>query len=266
LYVFLLFSTSIVYKFMYVPFQLAIQPHHVMAWAHGGAIKIHPKQQGHGHMVHITKSQHKRLMKSRVSGRPINIKMSPAHFKHNVRHGGGFFGDVWNKIKQGAKAAYNAVAPHVKPLLQKGIETLGNAAKERLQKEAEKIVDRGQKYIRGNGTKKRKGGQVMLYNNPVYDTGAYRIRKGAGGSQLYNNDVYNTGSYRQDAMEGGNIFDDIWSGVKTVAKVATPFADFIPGVGPIAKAAIRAVGGSGAKKKRKHKRKAAGLFPNGSHP
>jgi hypothetical protein len=44
-------------------------------------------------------------------------------------------------------------------------------------------------------------------------------------------------------MEGEGFFGDLWSGIKSVAKVAAPLASFVPGVGPLARAGLSALGG-----------------------
>jgi hypothetical protein len=160
--------------------------------AHGGAIKVHPHMHK-GHHVHVTLGQKKRLMKSRISGRPITLKMTPAQFKHNVRHnmGGGFFADAWNKIKQAGKAAYNYVKPHAINLLEYGLKRarpiaeahlkrLGAAAKDRLGETANNLVDKIEDVV-DRAEKKIRGGD-MLYNNPVYNTGPNRCGRSSGGS------------------------------------------------------------------------------------
>lgn len=235
---------------MYVPFSLEMSPQHVMALAHGGAVRIYPKHHNRGHKLQVTKGQHTRMMNSTKSGRPIVFRMSLPHFKHNVKHGSGIFSDVWDKIKSGARTVYEVARPVIEPIAREGINRVVDAGKKRIGRVADTYITRAENAINGDG----------LYNNPVYNTGRYRNRSKkvlVEGDGLYNNPVYDTGRYR---ARGDGFFDDVWGGIKSVANTVAPV------VLPIASSIITKRLGGKLRKKRVKKDKGGSPFPIGSRP
>ncbi len=142
---------------VYTAVKLNLSPAELNAVANGRTVKLYPAHHGKGHTVYVLKSQIDRMRKSHVSGRSIQFKMSPSHVRYNVKHGGGIWDDIWSGIN---KVSAN---PIVQNFAQRGIG----------------------KLLGGKVCKTaRRGGKVQMYNDPVFNTGAYAIkgpRRGGAG-------------------------------------------------------------------------------------
>ena len=80
---------------------------------HGYVRLSHRDLQGGPDEIHVTKRHARQMHQSMKKGCACTIKMAPSVHKYNLRHGSGFWSDLWDGVKQGA----SFVADNALPLL-----------------------------------------------------------------------------------------------------------------------------------------------------
>ncbi len=165
---------------MYIPVKLNLNQSDLRKIVSGGNVKLTKDRIGHGHDCHVTSNQMKRLQK--VHGGEMGhmlFKMSPAHLKRNIKHGGSFWGSLKDiglaGLKGLAPVALDAGADYLKGKVQ-GIGQKGNGIMDLLS-------------VFGLGVKKRKApkkktGRAVSLANVFKRSGRGTSRKRKAGKGI----------------------------------------------------------------------------------
>jgi hypothetical protein len=185
---------------VYTPTNFSLSPEHVSHILMGGKMKIEPAMMGGKVKLGLTRSQCKSLEKHAMSGKSWPVHMSMSQRRHHVRHGRGYFGNIYNAIKEGVdKSKGGNIFGDIWGGLKTGVSdvwngavkpNLGRAADFALKKAGAGVSCRGLggpvSHIpmrqAGFGMKKRKGGR-MLFGQPAVAARAYGMgtKKRKGG-------------------------------------------------------------------------------------
>jgi hypothetical protein len=101
----------------YHPHSIQMTRPQAIKLAKGETIRIPHAHLSGGHVVHMTKTQIKKIHKAHGAGLGVQLKLSPAAIRHNRKHGSGIFGDILRQV-------VGNVAPK---LLNYGAQKLGDA-------------------------------------------------------------------------------------------------------------------------------------------
>ena len=118
---------------MYVKSHVGLSPAQARNLYKGKSVNVKYNAQGTG--VHLTKTQHKKLMDACKKGKGLRLSMSKSQVKKHMKEGG----SVWSFLKKAAKAVGRVIKPYIKPALvglatSKGGPLAGKAAEYGLTK------------------------------------------------------------------------------------------------------------------------------------
>ena len=103
---------------------------------------------GGPHAVHLTMKDIRRMSNSHRRGHGLQIKMSPANHTYNLRHGSGFWGDLWSGVKKGASWLFDTGKQKAKQAWEDNKEQLIQRAKQEAQQRIKEQLNRGADYLK----------------------------------------------------------------------------------------------------------------------
>jgi hypothetical protein len=164
----------------------------IKSLAEGKTVRLTVDKLSGPHIVHLTRTQINKIAKCSGEGKGCDLKLSAVQLRHQRMVGSGILSDLWNGIKKVASYGYQNIAkPALSKTYHRGIKILENEVVPRLQTRANQLGD-----------------QAVGYANNRINTGLRKI--GAG--------------QRRRQQKGEGLFDDVVSGLSSIAKVALPIA------------------------------------------
>jgi hypothetical protein len=193
---------------MYVPTNLHLSQDELFHLIKGGSVKITSHHLKGGSRFNVTQTQANRIdsVNSRHQGH-MNLKLTPSHIKHEVKHTG-IFKRLWEAIKKGA----THLEPYVKPTAKKALDMLATQALSTVMKNVDSRIE-PRTHLTDALSHLKQGKGNGIFGHDAYNTLTERRRPKKSG-------VYNTVTARLLGMgfkkkhilymAGNGKFQSLW--------------------------------------------------------
>lgn len=176
--------TTIKNQMVYHKHGLTLSPLQIKSLASGKTVRLKHSNLVGPHQVHLTLTQLKKLKKAHEAKKGSDLKLSSAQLAHHRRVGGSIFDDIWSGLKSAGEFAYNKI---LKPVGTKVLEDVI------VPRASAKASDIASSFLTKQGLGVKKPRKA-------------RAKKVATALPLTTD------------INGGNVFDDIWSGIKSTGE------------------------------------------------
>ena len=136
---------------------------------------------GHGHTIHASAEQHKKIMKAHQKGCGVTVQFDPYQIQHHQHlRGHGIASDAYNTIAPIASSAFKTVSPYAKKAIQAVAPEIIN---EMAQYANKKVSGMGRGRPRGRRGKGMHYGQALNpagYGHPHHAHHAHKMHYGHG--------------------------------------------------------------------------------------
>jgi len=223
----------------YTPHGFTLSLPQVKKLSSGLTVRISKNKLQGDKSVFLTVSQLKRVQKSLQNGTGMDLKLSNAQLKYNVKHGFG----IWDSIKNAGKYVYNKLRePALDLIKDQGKKYLQTKVYPRLQNKSDQLLSKADQFV---------------------DKNLKKIGAGKGGAGFFDN--YNYGGIKNDVKypkimtaQGAGFFGDIFDGVKNTFNDVKDSA-----LGGLQQGIAKRIGGRGRPKK---STKGSGVFEDSMPP
>jgi len=191
----------------YHPHGLTLSRTQIANMARGRRVRLAHHQMVGPHRVYLRKDQLAKMTTRHNKGSGYIIQMDPDQLAYHAKHGGSIFDTLKNWGRKALSAAQQFISPVASQLADSGMHFLQGEVVPRLQRKAVSMGD-----------------QLLSHGIDMVDRGLNRL--GAGVKRRRRVPA-SASRYRHQHGEG--FFDDVFSGLKSVANTVLPIVTPIAG-------------------------------------